>query len=238
MNNLQTNLLTYIGYCLPGRFSYNQCSADFRTLGIKHEIPTLRKEFSILKKEKCLDFKMRYHKPVPILTSHGKLAIKTALSFKRFGDWDKKWRVVLFDLPQNERQYRIKLVEELRDLGFAPLQRSAYISPYPLLKVIEKYASYLGIRQHIKLLVVEKIEEERLLDAWPLKQITQRYQNFIKKTNRIQRHARLWALQAKVLELEFAEIFANDPHLPKEFLPENWPGQEAYQNFKEISNSY
>ena len=239
VNNLQHNLLTYIGYAARGKFSYKQCSTDLLRLGTKHEVTTLRKEFSLLKKEGLIDFKLHYRKPYPVLSSKGKLEIKTRLAFKKFGDWDQKWRVVLFELPQDEHNDRLKLVLELKRLGFAPLQRSAFISPYPLLNIMAKYATNMGIRQHLSLLTVEKMDEERRIEkAWPLKNINCQYDAFIKKVARIQRHERLWPLQAKCLEQDFAEIFELDPHLPKELLPHDWLGQTAYEIFKEISNSY
>jgi len=239
VNNLRHNLLTYIAYVLDGKFSYDKVSLDFAKLGITYEANTLRKEFSLLKKEGLITFRLRYHKPHPILTTKGKLEIKTRLAFKKFGVWDGKWRVVLFDLPQDDRKYRLQLVDELTGIGFAPLSRGAYISPYALLNIIEKKANYWGVRQHLSLMTVEKIHEEKnMADHWQIDKINQKYLNFIKTTQRIQRHAKLWPLQAKILEQQFAEIFIVDPHLPTELLPKDWQGQEAYSIFKDISNSY
>jgi len=238
MLSVRQSLLTYIGYVQKGRFSYEKCSFDFLQVGIKHELATLRKEFSLLKREGLIEFKTHYRKPVPVISSKGKLEIKTHLPFKKYDSWDSKWRLVLFDLPQKERNYRLLLVDSLAELGFAPLSRGAYISPHPLLKPIERLANHWGIRQHLQLIVAEKIEDDMLFEKWNLKKIATSYNDFIKKLARVSRHARLWPLQAKQLEHEFVEIFALDPHLPKEFLPKDWPGKEAYDDFKEIANSY
>lgn len=239
MNSIRHNLLTYINFIQNGRFSYKKVSADFLTLKIPHEDSTLRKEFSLLKKEGFISFKLHYRKPCPILSTKGKLEIKTHLAFKKYGPWDKKWRVVIFDLPERERKYRLLLVEKLTEIGFAPLSRGAYISPFSLLSVAQKMANYWGINQHLSLLTVEKINNDKnITECWNLKEINTKYTNFIKMTTRIQRHARLWPIQAKEMEQAFAEIFALDPHLPKELLPKDWQGQAAYDTFKEISNSY
>ena len=238
MSSLRHNLLTYIGYVLDGKFSYAKVSADFTQLQIEHEASTLRKEFSLLKKEGLLTARLRYNKPHPVLTTKGKLEIKTRLAFKKYGPWDNKWRIVLFDLNENDRKYRLLLVDELHKLGFGALQRGAYISAYPLLKTIDRMADYWGIRQNVSLITAEKIEEANLAKCWQLDTINKQYENFIKMSQRIQRHARLWPLQAKILEQNFADIFALDPHLPDELLPKNWHGKDAYENFKEIANSY
>lgn len=242
MNSLRHNLLTYIAFTLDGKFRYDQVSTDFIKLGINHEPATLRKEFSLLKKEGLITFRLRYRKPYPILTNTGKLEIKTRLAFKKYGPWDSKWRVVIFDLPQNERKYRLLLVQELTKIGFAPLSRGAYISPYALFSVVEKLTCHWGIRQHVSLLTVEKINNtssnNNLAEKWQLDKIDKKYSDFIKMSQRVQRHERLWPLQAKILEQNFAEIYTLDPHLPPELLPETWHGVEAYKTFKEIANSY
>lgn len=239
MNNLRQNLLTYIGYSLDGKFRYDKLSSDFLQIGINHEPSTLRKEFSLLKKDGLITFKLRYRKPYPILTTKGKLEIKTKLAYKKFDDWDGKWHVVLFDLPQNERKYRLLLVEELLHLGFAPLHRAAYISAHPVAKTIERLANHWGIRQNLSFLTASKLDEEKnLTKCWALDKINNKYKDYIKMTQRFQRHARLWPIQAKWLEQTFAEIYATDPHLPNELLPKDWVGVDAYHTFKEIANSY
>lgn len=238
MLSVRHSLLTYIGYVLKGRFSYEKCSFDFLQVGIKHELATLRKEFSLLKKEGLIEFKTHYRKPVPVISSKGKLEIKTHLPFRKYDVWDKKWRLVLFDLPQRERNYRLLLVDALCALGFTSISRGAYASPHHLLKPIDRLTNHWGIRQYVQLVLAEKIEGDLIFNKWNLKKIATAYNDFIKKLARVSRHERLWPLQAKQLEQEFVEIFALDPHLPAEFLPKDWPGEQAYTDFKEIANSY
>lgn len=248
--SLSHKLLTYIGYCLPqAKFCYSHQNLDQvlnKTSRQKYQISTLRKEFSNLKKAGLIEFKIRYRKPVPTLSQEGKLAIKTKLSFKRFDDWDGKWRVVLFDIPEIVRTERLLLRGELAKLGFGQIQKSAYLSPFPFLGVLSRFATNLGIRQYLSLMEVEKLEEEKKMIeiAWNLKKINERYKKFLKKAQSFQppttnRQPLLyWPLLAKGLESEFAQIYDDDPHLPKELLPKNWAGFEAYKVFKEISNSY
>ena len=46
--------------------------------------------------------------------------------------WDGKWRIILFDLPEDQREIRRRLRRKLRSSGFGCMQRSAWISPDPL----------------------------------------------------------------------------------------------------------
>jgi len=240
MDNLRENLLTYIGYCLKNDghlFDYQKCSKVFKELEISHHLSTLHKEFSLLKKEGLIDFKTYYHKPFPVLTQKGRLNIRTRLPFRQYGQWDNHWRLITFDLPQKERSHRLKLIHKLQELNFAELQPNVYISPYPLSSVIISLTRDWGIRQYLKFFEVASSPDEKgFATTWNLDQIGEFYTNFTKI--KIEPQEKYWPLIAKKLERDFAKNYGLDPHLPKEFLPAGWQGEEAYKKFKEISNSY
>lgn len=44
--------------------------------------------------------------------------------------WDKRYRLVMFDIPQKRRTTRDKLRHLMRDFGFLRLQDSVWVSPY------------------------------------------------------------------------------------------------------------
>ena len=46
--------------------------------------------------------------------------------------WDKKIRVIVFDIPERERGFRKWLRTELGLLAFKQLQKSVYIGKYPI----------------------------------------------------------------------------------------------------------
>ena len=77
--------------------------------------------------------------------------------------WDKKWRLVLFDIPETQRLARSVFKEKLEDMGFALIQKSVYVHPYPCHNEIEFIRSLYEIKQYVKLLVVDKIEDEEEL---------------------------------------------------------------------------
>lgn len=237
--------MIYIGYVLPAQgfdFSYEIIQKLSTNQNKKYKLSTLRKEYSVLKKDDYIEFKNRYRKPVPVLTQKGKLAIKTRLPFKSYGAWDQRWRMVIFDIPERERQYRWALRHKLNELGFGQIQKSSYISPYPLLGSINRFATDLGVRQNLRLFEIERIDDEKNLieKVWHITQVNTRYQEFTKICQRKLKSPKsvYWPLKAKRLEQQFVEIYQSDPHLPEKFLPKNWAGKNAYKIFKEISNSY
>ncbi len=239
---LRYKLLTYIAYSLVDGyiFSYVDALQTIRKyFGQTYQISTLRKEYSLLKKDGFIELRTHYRKPYPILTQRGRLSIKTRLPYKQYDPWDGKWRMVSFDIPERVRPERLVLVRELLKLGFAPIQKSTFISAHPLLGVVSRFATDLGTRQFLRLFEVEKIdnEKETMEAVWNLKEINSRYLHFLRRA-KIAKDDRYWPLKAKRLELEFVQIYEADPHLPAEFLPNNWAGSKAYLKFKALSNSY
>lgn len=44
--------------------------------------------------------------------------------------WDGLWRVIIFDIPEEQRAGRVALQQTLRRLKFCAMQRSVYVFPY------------------------------------------------------------------------------------------------------------
>jgi DNA-binding transcriptional regulator PaaX len=50
--------------------------------------------------------------------------------------WDKKWRLVIFDVPEKKKPAREALRNKLKDMGFKKLQHSIWATPFPCEKEI------------------------------------------------------------------------------------------------------
>lgn len=53
------------------------------------------------------------------------------LKLKKKKRWDKKWRIVVFDIPETKRKARDSLRDKLKSLGFLEFQKSIFIFPFP-----------------------------------------------------------------------------------------------------------
>jgi DNA-binding transcriptional regulator PaaX len=53
------------------------------------------------------------------------------MTIKQPRHWDKKWRLVMFDIPEHKRKARSALSMKLKSMGFYQLQKSAWLHPYP-----------------------------------------------------------------------------------------------------------
>src|SRR3990172_3372720 len=58
------------------------------------------------------------------------------LSIKSPQKWDKKWRLVTYDIPDNKKSEREMIKYKLENLGFLKLQESLYVYPFECLEQI------------------------------------------------------------------------------------------------------
>lgn len=73
--------------------------------------------------------------------------------------WDGKWRLVTFDVPDDQKQAREALRVKIRQLGFYPLQKSVFITPYECEDEIDFICSVFEIdRNNVLLLEVSEFE--------------------------------------------------------------------------------
>jgi len=85
------------------------------------------------------------------------------MKIEKLRSWDRKWRLIIFDIPNNKRAASSAFSSKLKDLGFYKLQKSVYLHPFPCEKEIEFITSIFNIREHILILNVSGFEGEEKL---------------------------------------------------------------------------
>ena len=76
--------------------------------------------------------------------------------------WDKRYRLVMFDIPQHKRSTRDQLRRMMLDFGFLRVQYSVWVSPYDCEELIALVKAELRIGKDVLYAVVEQIEN----DGW------------------------------------------------------------------------
>lgn len=118
--------------------------------------------FYRLRKEGCIEIKIKSHQIYIFLTKEGKkkagwLQID-ALKIKRPQKWDRKWRIVIFDISQLKKIYREALRGKLKELGFYQLQKSVWIYPFDCRDEIDLLRDFFGLaHKELRLIVSNNI---------------------------------------------------------------------------------
>lgn len=86
-----------------------------------------------------------------------------SVRFKNPKDWDKKWRIVLFDIPEKNRGFRNVLRSHLRELRFYKLQHSVFISPFPCEKQLLELTSLYGAESFVRVVTADWVDNEEKL---------------------------------------------------------------------------
>jgi len=77
--------------------------------------------------------------------------------------WDKKWRIVLFDIPEKRKRAREALRDKLKELGFLQFQKSAWVYPYPCKDVIDFIVEVFEIRPYVQYLEIDSMTNDARL---------------------------------------------------------------------------
>ena len=126
----------------------------------------LKRTLKRLEEQKLVEMEEEKGIQIVKITNEGrKRILKMALdevAIKKPKDWDRKWRLVSFDLPEKLSKLRKILVEYLRAWGFYPLHKSVYLHAYPCLNEVEFLREYLGVGEYVRLFIVTRIENDQL----------------------------------------------------------------------------
>lgn len=72
--------------------------------------------------------------------------------------WDGKWRIVVFDVPEEKRLVRDLFRRNLKKWGFKPLQKSTWISQKHVTEKLVSYVKFLKIEKWVIVIESNKIE--------------------------------------------------------------------------------
>lgn len=165
---------------------------------------------------------IRHGEPVFRMTSQGKTKLVYSVPLvKRIGKiWDRKWRLIIFDIPEKAKNKREELRRKLINLGFAQWQESVYVTPFDVASELAEYLSVVNLSDFAIALEVKKIfvgdEKEMANKLWHLDDLNAKYQELLEKYE--------GKKEKKELQEEYLSLLEIDPYLPKELLPEPWFG--------------
>jgi len=119
-----------------------------------------------LKKKKYIRIYFEDKEKVAELTDLGKdklyklIVEKLELSKNLPKEWDKKWRIVIFDIPDEKKSARDVLAGKLKYFGFIPIQESVFAYPYECFPEIDYIRKTYNISSYVQYIVADRIECE------------------------------------------------------------------------------
>lgn len=184
--------------------------------------------------------KLKRQLPVYSITIHGVNELNRTLGRlqeKENKEWDRRWRLVIFDIPETKRKLRDQFRNFLRQEGFGQLKSSVWLSPWDKSDQVKPY-----IKRHHLGDIVTQFTTEPMPDSYQSVQLAQqswdwaglesRYRQFLEEGELELQQLRggneqTQRFQAKRLVFRYAEIVATDPRLPGDISPITTPARKA-----------
>jgi|SRR3989344_7356023 len=88
------------------------------------------------------------------LTDSGRIIIKNDFDESK---WDGKYRIVIFDIPEQKRIVRNLFRRNIKKWGFKQLQKSVWISKMDIYDKLVRYINELGIDEWVTVIEADKL---------------------------------------------------------------------------------
>ncbi len=216
-----------------------------------HNEQSVRVSVSRMMKQGWIDSEKKGNKSYYFLTPRGLARMEEAAVriFKLMpNEWDGKWRMLMYSIPEDKRQIRDELRKELLWSGFGSFSNSCWISPNNLEKEVNVLIEKYEVQPYVDFFVSDykgPQEDKSLVEkSWPLQEIESKYQEFISTySEQYIVHQSMIAqgqmtdaecfVERTKLVHEYRKFLFTDPGLPRELLPKVWNGHHAALLFEQ-----
>lgn len=140
--------------------------------------------------------------------------------------WDEKWRLVSYDIVQENREKRRKVRKILHKLGFKQLQRSVWVSPLAVEGYLSGFTKRNDPSQFCLMIggLFGDNSKEIVKKLWPINKWQKRGKNLLTKVKKKDRSVN----QDKEAFWDLMLIY---PKVPKDLLPFYWPLEHLAMTF-------
>ena len=80
------------------------------------------------------------------------------IRIKKAARWDGMWRIIIFDIPENQKRARDALSLKLKHIGMMPLQKSVFVSPYECRDEIDFISEVFLIKPYVRYVLAKDID--------------------------------------------------------------------------------
>ncbi len=173
------------------------------------------------------------------LTEKGFLTLCLEFPFFRFlkYQWDDKWRIISYEIPEAKREIRDRLRREMQGWGLGPWHRSFWITPHPVVENLRELTSQKEEEQYIQSFEADHVYGDKNIlieKVWEKTNLDRKYRQLFKNWHEVLSSNEEKTKKFKKIISYYVEILRQDPGLPKELLGESWIGFEGWSIFREI----
>jgi len=162
------------------------------------------------------------------LTSMGKKKLNRRFSLLNLQKkkWDKKWRIVIFDIAEVDKRIRDKLRQKLKELGFGMLQQSVWITPYDMIVDFREFIKSQGLGENVFVLETRTLlagDYMKLVEqVWSIRKINKEYERLLIPLIKSRGRVKISKKDLERVRRGYLKILHEDPCLPRELLPDDW----------------
>jgi phenylacetic acid degradation operon negative regulatory protein len=179
-------------------------------------------------------------------TEHGRRIMLDGRSRVQDGDivtrhWDGTWTVVGFSMPESWQRERHDLRSRLQWAGFGMVQAGLWVAPRRVDLAVVLEDSELG--EYVRAFEAAPVgptEPARLIaEAYDLPALAARYTGFAARWTPFDNDGAPPAdpvSRRVVLTTDWLQTVRDDPRLPREFLPGDWPAIHAEMLFRRVNS--
>lgn len=163
-------------------------------------------------------------------------------------DWDGRWHLLTYSLPEEKRVLRHHLVRQLGWLGFGRISRGTWLSPHDRRAALRQALKAPETNNYLHFFAGDYLGNtdinQLIRQCWDFETVAVAYERFIAHYRPILTNLKTKPKSLTVeetfcqrfwLSYDFLPLLRLDPNLPSQFLPSPWAGFEArrlYMAFK------
>ena len=152
--------------------------------------------------------------------------------------WDNKWRFISFSIPESKRPLRDKFRRQIESVGLKMILTGLWITPLNIADILEAEARKIGISKNIVIIESEKIitgiTQQELKALWNFESSKEEIYKFIRQADEFLNQQNISSYEIKKMIFRYAMILNNQPKLPIELFPSDWPQFRANLIYKKI----
>jgi len=131
----------------------------------------IQNSFTHLQRQKLIEYVAdKSGKTIVKITKKGESRLGTfaidLIEIKQQKKWDRKWRLVMFDIPMRFTKGREALRFHLKKLNFFQFQKSAWIYPYPCEDEIMFISDFFGVGKYVEILTTKNLLREKKIKKY------------------------------------------------------------------------